>query len=383
MKINLNVFRGLLRASSSGSTLLIVALAVALGIGNTDFAEPFDRLLATPLGGLSVLGWVNDALMSVFFLLVGLEIKRELVEGELADLRHASLPVIAAIGGALVPALIYFALNRGTAAAPGWGIPMATDIAFALAALSILGRKVPASLKVFLSAMAIVDDLIAILVIAIFYSAQLQFVYLLYAAGVYIVLLLLNRFGAKSLWLYLIPGVALWYFVHHSGIHATIAGVLLGFTLPTNEGAEESPLEKLESMLTRPVNLVILPLFALANTAIHFKASMPAALGGSLSVGIIAGLLIGKPAGILLASRLAFGSGIAALPRQARWSQLLGVGVLGGIGFTMSTFIAVLSFKDPALQQTAKFAVLIASAIAATAGVLLLRKAGSGRAYYR
>jgi NhaA family Na+:H+ antiporter len=376
MRINLNVFQRFLRTGSGGSQVLLLSLVGSLILANTSAADSFQQLLGLELGLFTLTGWINDALMSIFFLLVGLEIKRELVEGELASIKRASLPVLAAFGGAVTPAIIYYALNRNTASETGWGIPMATDIAFALAALSILGKRIPPALKVFLAALAIADDLIAILVIAIFYSTKLEALYLLYAAGILALLFTFNRVGVKRLIFYLIPGVALWLCVHHSGVHATIAGVLLAITLPTTPGADESPLEKLECALTKPVNFLILPLFALANTAIHFEPQMLQGLSSELSLGIITGLVFGKPAGICLTSLLAISAGVARLPAKTSWRQLLGAGVLGGIGFTMSTFIALLSFSDHLIQENAKFAVLIASVTAALIGISILALPG-------
>jgi len=376
MRVNLRVFQSFLRSGAAGSLVLFLCLIASLVIANSSLATAFNELLEKSLGSLTITAWINDALMSVFFLLVGLEIKRELVEGELAGISRASLPVLAAAGGALAPALIYAWMNRNAPAAAGWGIPMATDIAFALAALSLIGKRIPSSLKVFLAALAIVDDLIAILVIAIFYSAKLEVHYLLYAAGLLALLFAFNRLGVKSLVLYLIPGIALWFCIHHSGVHATISGVLLAMTLPTTVGAEESPLEKLECLLTRPVNFIILPLFALANTAIHIGPQMLQALRSDLSTGIIIGLVFGKPLGICITAWFGIRIGIAGLPRKSNWLQLIGVGMLGGIGFTMSTFIALLSFHDPLMQAEAKCAVLVASAVAAILGVTMLAMAG-------
>lgn len=310
--------------------------------------------------------------MAIFFLLVGLEIKREVVEGELSSPRKAVLPIICAIGGAIIPALIYALFNSGEPTAAGWGIPMATDIAFALAILSLLSDKVPVSLKIFLAALAIVDDLLAILVIAIFYSSELHYMNLVYAAAILGLLFLFNRFGVKNLWFYLIPGVLIWYFVHHSGIHATIAGVLTALTLPTTADDKESPLEKLEHALTKPVNFLIIPVFALANTNIRFEAGMVEGLFTGLGLGIVLGLVIGKPVGILLISWLSIKLKISELPDQARWIHILGLGLLAGIGFTMSIFISILSFTDPLLVQEAKFSILVGSVLSGFLGYVIL-----------
>ena len=379
--INLNVFKRFFSSSSAGGILLLLCLALSLAIANTGFSEPFKDLLAPPLGGdfggihlrYQLVSWINDGLMSVFFLLVGLEIKREIVEGELSSFRHASLPVLAAIGGVAVPALIYATFNGSHAqTAAGWGIPMATDIAFALGIISILGSKVPAGLKIFLAALAIVDDLIAILVIAIFYSNEIHLQYLGYAAIVMALLVALNRTGVKNVWFYIIPGIVMWYLIHHSGIHATIAGVLTALTLPTNQDDSESPLEKLEHALTVPVNFIIMPVFAIANTNITIESGMAAGLTGSLGLGIVLGLFLGKPLGIFFMSWVAVKLKISELPAETRWPHVLGLGILGGIGFTMSIFIALLSFKDPLLQTEAKFAVLAASMLAGITGYTLL-----------
>lgn len=259
--------------------MLLICVMISIFIANCGWSEGFKEILNLEVGfntnmvhlRYPVLLWINDGLMAIFFLLVGLEIKREIIEGELSSFSHASLPVLAAIGGVVVPALIYFFFNNGDLdTAKGWGIPMATDIAFALGILSLLGNKVPSGLKIFLAALAIVDDLIAILVIAIFYSSELNFLYLGYAGALFVLLIIFNRTGIKNLLFYLIPGGVIWYFIHHSGVHATIAGVLVAITLPTNEEDTDSPLEKLEHALTRPVNFIIMPVFALVNTNITF-----------------------------------------------------------------------------------------------------------------
>ncbi|QNF32622.1 Na+/H+ antiporter NhaA [Adhaeribacter swui] len=379
--INLTTFKKFIQSGSAGGFLLLAFLVLSLGIANSPLGQSFEDLLAFEIGYSSpqvhlqypVLLWINDGLMAIFFLLVGLEIKRELVEGELSSFKQAALPVFAAVGGMLVPAAIYALFNGGTPTAKGWGIPMATDIAFAIGILSLLGNRVPLSLKVFLTALAIVDDLGAILVIAFFYSTEMHPMYLLYAAGVFALLLLFNRLGVKNLLFYLIPGLFMWYFVHHSGVHATIAGVLTALTLPTTPDATESPLEKLEHALAKPVNFVIMPLFALANTNIRFEAGMVEGLSSSLGLGIVLGLVLGKPLGITFLSWLSVKLGISALPPDIKWVQLLGAGLLAGIGFTMSIFVALLSFDAPELQAEAKFSILIASLIAGVSGYLFLK----------
>lgn len=379
--INLKIFAHFFQSSSAGGILLLLCVALSLLIANTGWAENFTGLLNTDIGFNSnimqlrypVLLWINDGLMAIFFLLVGLEIKREVIEGELSTFRHAALPVLAAIGGVMVPALIYALFNHADAAtSKGWGIPMATDIAFALGIISLLGSKVPSGLKIFLAALAIVDDLMAILVIAIFYSSHLHFAYLGYAAGLFLLQLTFNRLGFKNIFFYLVPGVVMWYFIHHSGIHATIAGVLTAITLPTNDNDTESPLEKLERALTRPVTFIIMPIFAIANTNITLEAGMVDGLSANLGLGIVLGLFLGKPIGIVTMSWLSVKLKVADLPEGTNWIHVVGLGLLGGIGFTMSIFIALLSFQKPQYQNEAKFAILAASVLAGVSGYLLL-----------
>jgi len=379
--INLTVFKKFFSSSTAGGILLLLCVVISLTIANTGLAHSFEGLLQTPLGfendniqlRYPLILWINDGLMAIFFLLVGLEIKREIVEGELSSVKLAALPVLAAVGGVMVPAVIYSIFNHNSATtAAGWGIPMATDIAFALGILSLLGNKVPTRLKIFLAALAIVDDLIAILVIAIFYSTELHYIYLGYAAGVLVLLIIFNRLGIKSLWCYILPGIAMWYFVHHSGIHATIAGVLTALTLPTTPDDSESPLEKLEHMLSNPVNFIIMPIFAIANTNITFEAGMSQGLLSNMGMGILLGLFLGKPIGIFALSWLSVKLKLAQLPAGVNWKHVFGLGLLGGIGFTMSIFIALLSLNKPWLQAEAKFAILIASILSGIAGYMFL-----------
>src|SRR5690606_22157627 len=339
-------------SSSSGGFILLTCVVISLTIANSGLGEGYEALLGTQIGRdfgsihlrYSLLMWINDGLMAIFFLLVGLEIKRELVEGELSSPAKAALPIIAATGGVVVPASIYAFFNSGTETVHGWGIPMATDIAFALAIITMMGKKVPVSLKIYLAALAIVDDLMAILVIALFYTSDLHTTYLLYAFGVLLLPVLFNRLGYKNLALYLIPGAFAWYFVHHSGVHATIAGVLTAMTIPVKTKDGASPLEKLEHSIANPVNFIIMPLFALANTNITIHSEMVDGLFTPLGLGIILGLFLGKPIGISLATWLSVKMKLCKLPTRATWAQIFGVGMLGGIGFTMSIFIAMLSF---------------------------------------
>lgn len=384
--INLKPFRDFLKSGSAGGIILILCVIVSLLIANSPLGGTFQNLLDYQLGWESgsidlrypAIDWINDGLMAVFFLLVGLEIKREMVEGELSSIKQASLPIVAAVGGLVVPALIYHFLNKGLDTHAGWAIPMATDIAFALAVISILGKSVPTSLKILLAALAIVDDLMAILVIAIFYSTSLHFTYLLYAGGLFLMLLAFNRFGVKKLVFYLVPGLFIWYFIHHSGIHATIAGILVAITIPTTASDnKESTLEKLENILMRPVNFVIMPIFALANTNIEFESEMLNGLLTPLGMGIILGLFIGKPVGIFVMSWISIKLGLSKMPDKAGWSHIIGVGMLAGIGFTMSIFISILSFTGAELLlKEAKFSILVASLLSGSIGALLLKAIG-------
>lgn len=313
----------------------------------------------------SFLHWINDGLMAIFFFLVGMEIKRELLEGELADMKKAILPVFAALGGMIVPALFFNGFNEGTDYSHGWGIPMATDIAFSLGIASILGNRVPVALKVFLTALAIIDDLGAIAVIAFFYGGDIKWIMLGGTTVTTIAIWLLTK-RKGTFWLRVILSLLLWYFVFNSGIHATVAGVLFAFTIPMKE------LSHLEHKLHIPVNFIILPVFALANTAIILPANIVDSLSNTLNYGIIAGLVMGKPLGIMLFSFLLVQLKWGMLPEGVSWSQLLGVGMLAGIGFTMSIFIATLAFSEPAYQDIAKISTLIASLLSVILGSLTL-----------
>lgn len=379
--INLNVFKDFVKSNNFGGILLFLCVILSLAVANSPLSQPLQDLLDTVIGfenetvhlNYSVSMWINDGLMAIFFLLVGLEIKREIVEGELSSPKKAIMPILCAIGGALVPAAIFFALNSGAETAAGWAIPMATDIAFALAVISLLDKRVPVSLKIFLAALAIVDDLIAILVIAFFYSSGIELAYIGFAAAFMAVLILMNRFNVKNPYLYLIPGIFVWYFIHHSGIHATIAGVMVAMTLPTNDTSVESPLERLEHALVKPVNFLIIPLFAFANTNITLQSEMLHGLTSSLGLGIFFGLLVGKPVGIFITSWICNRLGMGTLPEGSSWTHIIGVGLLAGIGFTMSIFISILSFNNPLFVSEAKLSVLLTSVIAGTAGFILLK----------
>lgn len=378
--INLRSFKNFFESSSGGGILLFSCVILALIIANSAYGESLTTFFASKVGfennflqlKYSIKQWIDDGLMAVFFLLVGLEIKRELVEGELASPKKAALPIFAAIGGALLPAAIYAIFNHDQPTQHGWGIPMATDIAFALAVISLLDKRVPASLKIFLAALAIVDDLLAILVIAIFYSNELHYMYLFLALGLFGVQVIFNRLGIKNIIFYILPGILMWYFIHHSGIHATIAGVLTAMTLPTTHDDIESPLERLEHLIAKPVNFIIIPLFAFVNTAIIIQPNMIEGITSPMGLGIIFGLLVGKSIGILFTCFICVKMRISSLPENANWNHMFGVGLLGGIGFTMSIFVAMLSFTDPKHIEEAKLAVLLTSCAAGILGYLFL-----------
>ena len=419
-------FREFSRASASSGVLLIAAAAVALFWANSPFASAYADLwgteLAIDLGGLhlseSLLHWVNDGLMAVFFLVVGLEIKREILVGELATLRRATLPIAAAMGGAVLPALIFLALAGGGTAARGWGVPMATDIAFALGVLALLGTRAPLGLRIFVTALAIVDDLLAVVVIAIFYTSDLSLPALLAAGGVLGVLMAANRIGVRRPSVYALLGLALWLAVYESGIHATVAGVLLALTIPATTrldsdayverarshiddfegrtvGGEDAstqehhaalweleeateraqaPMLRIEHALHPWVAFLIVPLFALANAGVNVQAGLASAVGGSVPIAVIAGLVIGKQVGITLGAAAVVRLGLASLPAGVTWRHIYGAAWLGGIGFTMSLFIAALAYGDGTDELAmAKIGVLAASVIAGLGGFALLR----------
>ncbi len=376
-------FTDFVRTNVTSGYLLLFCVVVALSIVNSRFSEDYHHFFETNIG-VSIANfnfshdihfWINDGLMAIFFLLVGLEIKRELLEGELSDIKKSSLPILAAIGGMIVPALIYILFNYNTTTTNGWAIPMATDIAFAVAILSLLGKRIPLSLKIFLTALAIVDDLGAIIVIAVFYTQTLSFAYLFYASIVLIILYLFNISRVKSLSFYIPFGILLWYFIYKSGIHATIAGVLFAFMIPTNKGTHISPLEHLEHLLTKPVAYFIMPLFALSNTDIVFSNQLFLSLSQPIGLGIIFGLVFGKVIGIVSFAYLSIKLKLSDLPTETSWKQLIGAGFLGGIGFTMSIFIALLSFPELELQAVSKLAILLASFASGAIGYGLLRRA--------
>jgi NhaA family Na+:H+ antiporter len=372
-------FKKFFESEKSSGILLIVCTIVSLLITNVFIGENYLRFWQTYLGGLSIEHWINDGLMAIFFLLIGLELKRELKEGELSNIKNALLPIVAAAGGVVTPALIHLTLNRGTDTQAGIGIPMATDIAFALGVLALLGSRVPASLKVFLTALAVMDDLAAIIVIAVFYTAKLSTGYLFASIIVFALLFLLNKAKVLSLIPYIIGGTIMWYFMLKSGVHATIAGVILAFAIPSTGKADdsESPSHNLEHFLHNPVAFLILPIFALANTCILLSIEAIQNLNQANELGIIGGLVFGKPIGITLFCFISVTLGICKLPLDLNWKHIFGAGILGGIGFTMSIFITNLAFaSNPAEINGSKMAILFASLTAGTLGFLWLKLLG-------
>ena len=376
-----NSFQEFIASGKAGGVLLLLCTIASLAIANSAVGQPYLEFWNRYVLGLSISHWINDALMAVFFLLVGLELKRELYNGELSDLRNALLPILAAVGGIVVPAGIHFALNGGTATQAGVGIPMATDIAFALGVLALLGNRVPASLKVFLTALAVMDDLGAIIVIAVFYTAQLSIAHLAGALAVLAGLYLVKKiFRVMALWPYLLGGALLWFLMLKSGVHATIAGVLLAFVIPYSSRQDdiESPSHRLEHILHKPVAFVILPIFALANTGIVIGAGWAEELLSNNSLGIALGLVAGKPIGITLACVAAVAVGVCRLPLDLSWRHVFGAGLLGGIGFTMSIFITNLAYPGAvALVDASKLAILLASLTAGILGFAWLKIMGA------
>lgn len=370
-----------MRGEAAGGFVLMAAAALALIVANSRFSEIYFESLNAYLGGMSVLHWINDGLMVIFFLLVGLEIKREILVGQLSTWPRRILPGIGALGGMIVPALIYFAFNRNDPEAlRGWAIPTATDIAFALGVLALLGKRVPVSIKVFLTALAIIDDLGAVVIIALFYTNELSTQYLLIAAGVLAALIVLNRSGVRQLWPYLLLGAVLWFLVLRSGVHATLAGVALALTIPLRMKNEvnDPPLIKLENSLHSVVPFLIIPLFGFANAGLSYQGFGVSHLVDPLTLGVALGLLLGKIIGVFGFSSIAIGFGFARLPQDASWTQLFGVALLCGIGFTMSLFIGLLAFANhPALQSEVKLGILCGSLASGILGYTVLRLAGS------
>lgn len=370
--------KSFLAHSASGGVILMVAAAAAIAVANSPLADLYFGVLASYAGGLSIHHWINDGLMAIFFLLVGLEIKREVLEGELSSWPQRVLPGCAALGGMIGPALIYLAFNLGPTGQPGgWAIPAATDIAFALGVLALLGPKVPISLRVFLMALAIIDDLGAVVIIALFYTSSLDVLALSGAGIITAALFALNRASMTRLAPYLLLGAVLWLLVLMSGVHATLAGVILAFAIPLRTKAAHasaSPLLRTEHAIHPWVAFLIVPLFGLANAGVSFQGMSVAALAEPVPIGVALGLFLGKQLGVFLASAGVIMMGFATLPTHATWRQMYGVAALCGIGFTMSLFIGILAFPDSAaLQDQLKLGVIIGSLTSTALAVVLLR----------
>ena len=367
------LFTQFFESEKAGGLILVFVTIFSLVLANSLLQTQYIAFWHHPVGTHSITDWINDGLMAVFFLLIGLELEREIYHGELSDIKSAALPVFGALGGMLIPAGIYLLFNYGTPTQSGAGIPMATDIAFAVGILSLLGNRVPTSLKVFLTALAVIDDLGAIIVIAVFYTKSISLLNLGIAMGIWVLLLIFNRMKIHNLIPYLLGGILMWYFMMQSGVHATITGVLLAFAIPFGTGNKQSISFKLQQFLHKPVAFIILPLFALANTCIALKSGFQSSLIHGNSLGIIFGLVIGKPLGIWLFSYSSVALGLCVLPNDLKWKNILGAGFLGGIGFTMSIFITLLAFDNDTTINDSKIAILLASLIAGTIGFIVLK----------
>lgn len=367
------LFKDFFDSEKAGGLILIGCTILSLTLANSNFGADYHHFWQTQFSGHSIEHWVNDGLMTIFFLLIGLELEREIYKGELSNFKDALLPIFGALGGIIIPAGLFMLFNFGTATQSGAGIPMATDIAFALGILSLLGNRVPTSLKVFLTALAVIDDLGAILIIAIFYTKTLLWTNLFIALGIFVLLIVFNRLKIRNLIPYLIGGVAMWYFMLNSGVHATITGVLLAFAVPFGNGDEKSTSYILQHFLHKPVAFIVLPIFALANTAILLSGDIGQTLTQNYSIGIAVGLIVGKPLGIFLLTFLAVTFGLCKLPDDLNWKSILGVGFLGGIGFTMSIFITLLAFDNETIINNAKFVILISSLVAGLIGFIGLK----------
>jgi NhaA family Na+:H+ antiporter len=366
------LFKDFFESEKSAGLVLIGCTILSLTLANSSFSTNYLDFFHMQIAGHSATHWINDGLMTIFFLLIGLELEREIYKGELSNLKGALLPIIGALGGMLIPAGLFLLFNFGTSTQSGAGIPMATDIAFALGILSLLGKRVPTSLKIFLTALAVIDDLGAIIVIAIFYTNDLIFTNLFIALGIFVILLIFNRMKVRNLIPYLLGGVVMWYFMLHSGVHATITGVLLAFAIPFGNGDEKSTSFILQHFLHKPVAFIILPIFALANTAIIINGNLSQTITENYSLGIASGLIIGKPIGIFLFTLLGVIFGICKLPQDVNWKSIFGVGLLGGIGFTMSIFVTLLAYDNELIINNSKLIILISSLIAGILGLITL-----------
>ena len=373
MKVT-QLFKDFFESEKLGGLVLLVCTIVSLVLANSSFGESYHHFWLIEFSGKSLEYWINDGLMTIFFLLIGLELEREIYQGELSNIKDALLPIFAAIGGMIVPAAIFLAFNFGTPTQSGSGIPMATDIAFAIGILSLLGNKVPISLKIFLTALAVIDDLGAILIIAIFYTKTIVWGNLAIALGIFVLLFVLGKyFKVKNLLPYLIGGVIMWYFMLHSGVHATITGVLLAFAIPFGNGGNKSTSYILQHVLHKPVAFIILPIFALANTAILINGNIAEVVTENYSLGVALGLVVGKPLGIFILTVLVVKLGWCQLPNDMNWKSVLGVGFLGGIGFTMSIFITLLAFDNTIIINNTKLIIVLSSLLAGVIGFLFLK----------
>lgn len=367
-------FSDFFKSEKIAGLILIIATIASLSIANSTFGGDYLKLLHSNIMGKDIEFWVNDVLMTIFFLLIGLELEREIYQGELSNIKDTILPLFAAIGGMVIPAFLFLVFNFNSPYSSGFGIPMATDIAFAIGVLSLLGNKVPNSLKVFLIALAIFDDLGAILLIAIAYSNDIIISNILWALLVYIILIILNKSKVHHFLPYLLGGIVMWYFIYNSGIHPTITGVLLAFAIPFDKKKEKSCSYKFENFLHKPVSFFILPIFALVNTAILINVNAIDLLKQPYTMGVIIGLFVGKPLGILVFSKLGHMFKLYSLPKGIKFKHIFSVGILAGIGFTMSIFITLLAFDSVEIQNDAKIAILVASCLSAIVGLLLLNK---------
>ncbi len=375
------LFKAFFQSEKAGGLTLMFAAVISLFLANSVFQHDYLAIWHYEMAGKPFEYWINDGLMAIFFLLIGLELEREVYIGELSNIKKASLPIMGALGGMLVPAALYILINFGTPMQAGAGIPMATDIAFAIGILSLLGSRVPVSFKIFLTALAVIDDLGAILVIAIFYTDSIAFSNLGIALGIFVLMLVMNRLKIRNVIPYLIFGVAMWYFMLHSGVHATITGVLTAFAIPFGNGDEKSTSYILQHFLHYPVAFLIVPLFALANTGIIISEGWANALLEPIGIGIIIGLFVGKPLGIWLFCYLGKLFKLCELPRGMSFYDLLGIGFLGGIGFTMSIFITLLAFDDASFVLQSKMAILVASGLSGLIGFIFLKYLLSKRKY--
>lgn len=366
------LFKDFFNSEKAGGLVLIACTILSLLLANSNFGTSYHDFFQTKFAEHSFEHWINDGLMTIFFLLIGLELEREIYQGELSNFKDALLPIFGALGGMFIPAGIFLLFNYGTISQSGAGIPMATDIAFALGILSLLGNKVPTSLKVFLTALAVIDDLGAIIIIAIFYTKTLLWTNLFIALGIWLLLFIIGKLKVRNLIPYLIGGVAMWYFMLNSGVHATITGVLLAFAIPFGNGGEKSTSFILQHFLHKPVVFIILPIFALANTAIVFSGDISQTLTENNSLGIALGLIVGKPLGIFIFTFLAVTFGLCKLPTDLNWKSIFGVGLLSGIGFTMSIFITLLAFDNELIINNSKLVILTSSLISGSLGFFTL-----------